>query len=54
MILFRVVEWFLVPFLVTKEEVAQIANDPIMSGRSIWLFGHLKCQNLSIILDSIA
>ena len=29
------------------------ANDPIMLGRSIQLFRYLKCQNLSIISDSI-
>ena len=27
--------------------MALLANDPIMSGRSIWLFKHLKHQNLS-------
>ena len=33
--------------------VAQIANGPIMSERSIRLFRHLDCQNLSIISESI-
>ena len=28
------------------------ADDPIMMGRSLWLFRHLECQNLSIISDS--
>ena len=27
--------------------MAPLANDPIMSGISIWLFRHLKYQNLS-------
>ena len=44
---------FLVPFLATKEALALLANDPIMLGRSIFLFRHLECQNLSIISDSI-
>ena len=44
---------FLVPFLATKEVLAPLANDPVMSGRSIWLLGHLERQNPSIILDSI-
>ena len=30
-----------------------LANDPIMYRRSIWLFGHLQCQNPSIISESI-
>ena len=29
------------------------ADDPIMSGRSIWLFRHFERQNLSFISDSI-
>ena len=40
---------FLVPFLATKEALAPLANNPIMLGRSIWSFGHLECQNPSII-----
>ena len=31
----------------------QLANDPIMSGRSIRSLRHLQCQNLSIISNSI-
>ena len=31
------------------ETLAPLANDPIMLGRSIWLFGHPEYQNLSII-----
>ena len=38
---------FLVPFLATKETLAPLANDPIMSRRLIWLFRNLKHQNLS-------
>ena len=30
-----------------------LANDPIMLGRSIWLFRHLEHQNLSIISEDI-
>ena len=33
--------------------MAPLANDPIMLGRSIWLFGHLECQNPTIISDYI-
>ena len=33
--------------------MAPLANDPIMSGRSIQLFRHLECQNPSIISESI-
>ena len=33
---------FLVPLLATMEAVAPLANDPIMSGRSIRLFRHLE------------
>ena len=44
---------FLVQFLATMEAVALLANDPIMSGRSIRSFRHLQCQNPSIISDSI-
>ena len=35
------------------EAVAPLANDPIMSGRSIQSFRHLEHQNPSIISDSI-
>ena len=42
---------FLVPFLATKEALAPLPNDPIMWGRLIWLFGHLECQNPSVISD---
>ena len=38
---------FLVPFLATREAVALLANDLIMSGTSIRSFRHLKYQNLS-------
>ena len=44
---------FLVPFLATKERLAPFANDPIMWKRSIQLFRHLECQNLSIISEDI-
>ena len=44
---------FLVPFLATEEALAPFANVPIMSGRSIRLFRHLECHNLSIISDYI-
>ena len=37
----------LVPILVTREAVAPLENDPIMSGRLIRSFRHLKHQNLS-------
>ena len=37
----------LVPFLATKEAVALLANDPIMAGRLIQSFRHLKHQILS-------
>ena len=53
MILYTVDEYFLVPFLATKETLAPLANDPILLGRSIWSFRHLDCQNPSIISDSI-
>ena len=43
----------IVPFLATREVVVTLANDPIMSGRSIQSFGHLECQNPSIISESI-
>ena len=33
--------------------MAPLANDPIMSGRSIWSFRHLKHQNLSTSDDFI-
>ena len=38
---------FLVPFLATREAVAPLANDLIMSGTSIQSFRHLKHQNMS-------
>ena len=44
---------FLVPFLATREEVAPLANDPIILGRSMWSFRHLESQDLSIISESI-
>ena len=44
---------FLVPFLTTREAVAPLANDPIMSGRSIRSFRLLERQNPSNISDSI-
>ena len=37
----------LVLILATRELVMSLANDAIMSGRSIWLFRHLKHQNMS-------
>ena len=37
----------LIPFLATREAVAPLANDPIMSGTLIWLFRHIEHQNLS-------
>ena len=37
----------LVPFLATREAVAPLANDPMMSGTLIRSFRHLKHQNLS-------
>ena len=37
----------LVPIFATREELKLLANDPIMSGRSIPLFRHFQCQNLS-------
>ena len=37
----------LVPILATRELVAPIENSFIISGRSIWLFRHLKHQNQS-------
>ena len=43
----------LFPFLVTREAVAPLANDPIMSEISICSFRHLERQNPSIISDSI-
>ena len=46
-------KFFLVPFSATKEVLAPRANNPIMSGRSIWLFTHLEHQNLSIISEDI-
>ena len=38
---------FLVPFLATRELVAPLQKDPIMSGILIGMFKHLKHQNLS-------
>ncbi len=43
----------LVPILATREAVASLANDFIMSGTSIWSFRHLKHQNLSTGNDFI-
>jgi len=42
-------EIFSVPFLATREAVAPLANDPIISSRLIQLFRHLKHQNLSTV-----
>ena len=53
MIISTIEEIFLVYFLATKEALALLANDPIMSGRLIRSFRHLECQNPSIISDSI-
>ena len=36
-----------VPILATRELVAPLANNTIILGRSIYLFRHLKYQNLS-------
>ena len=44
---------FLIIFLATRELVAPLANDPIMSGRLIQSFRHLELQKPSIISDSI-
>merc|ERR1712112_638794 len=44
---------FLVPFLATREAVAPLANDLIMSGTSIRSFRHLEHQNQSIISEDI-
>ena len=41
----------LVSILVTMEALVPIANDPIISGRLIRLFRHLKHQNLSTCDD---
>ena len=39
--------------MATKKALAPLANVPFMSGRLIWSFRHLECQNLSFISDSI-
>ena len=44
---------FLVLFSASKEALVPLANEPIMSKRSIWLFRHLKYQNPSINLEDI-
>ena len=44
---------FLVPFLATREAVALLANDLIMSGTSIRSIRHLKHQYLSTGYDFI-
>ena len=44
---------FLFLFLAPGKAVAPLANNPIMSGRSIQSLRHLEHQNLSIITDSI-
>ena len=36
----------LVQILATKELVAPLARDPIISVRSIWSISHLKCQKI--------
>ena len=41
----------LAPILATRELVALLVNDPIMSGRSIRSSKHLKHQNLSTCDD---
>ena len=41
------------PILATKQFVVPLLSFPIMLGRLIQLFRHLKHQNLSIISDSI-
>ena len=41
------------PFLAAKKAVGPLTNDPIMLGRLIWSFRHLKHQNLSTGDDSI-
>ena len=43
----------LVPILAAMAAAAPLANDPIMSGRSIRSFRHPDHQNPSIISDSI-
>ena len=40
-----------VPFFTTMWVVELLANDPILLGRSIWLFWHLEHQNPSLISD---
>ena len=44
----------LLPFLATKETLALLVNDHIISGILVESFRHLECQNPSIISDSIA
>ena len=53
MILSIGVEKYFRSFLATKEVLEPLANDPIMLGRSIRFFSHLKYQSPSIILDHI-
>ena len=33
--------------MATKKALVPLANEPIISGRSIWLFTHIKNKNLS-------
>ena len=51
--IFTFKKYLLVIFLATREAVAPLANDPIMLGRSIWLFRHLKHKNLSFFSDYV-
>ena len=44
---------FLVPILTTKEALAPLANDSVMSGTSIWSFRHLKHQTAEMIFQFI-
>ena len=44
---------FSLVFFDYQDEVAPLANDSIMSWRSIWSFRHLECQNPSIISEDI-
>ena len=49
----KILKFFLVPFLATKETLVPLANDPIMQKRLIWSFRHLECRNPSIISEDI-
>ena len=39
--------WGLVSFIATREAVALVANDPIISGTFIWLFRQIENQTPS-------